>query len=101
MRFNKRITFVVDGESHYDPEIGDYVEGDKSYDTVPCNISTLKVDREKELFGEIDTSIKVVRLQRPYNKKFNYIEIDGKRQKVKARSDYRKGVFYLERDIVE
>lgn len=98
MRFNKRVTFVTDGESRYDPEIGDYVEGEKDYDTVPCNISTLRVDREKELFGEIDTSVKVVRLLRPYTKDYNYIEIDGRRQRVKTRSDYKKGVFYLERD---
>src|SRR5699024_1922553 len=81
MRFNKRITFVTDGESYYDPNVGDWVEGEKEYDTVPCNISTLKVDRTKQLFGEIDTNIQVVRLQRPYNDEFDYIELDGKKQK--------------------
>ena len=98
MRFNKRITFVTDGESHYDPSIGDWVEGKKTYDTVPCNISSLKVDRTKELFGEIDTNIMVARLQHPYHKEFDYIEIEGKKQNIKHQSDYRKGVFYLERD---
>src|SRR5699024_2744081 len=98
MRFNKRITFVTDGESYYDPNVGDWVEGKKEYDTVPCNISSLRIDRTKELFGEIDNDIQVVRLQRPYNKQFNYIEIDGKKQNIKHRSDYRKGVFYLERN---
>ncbi len=98
MRFNKRLTFVTDGESHYDPTVGDWIEGEKSYDTVPCNLSSLKVDRKKELFGEIDTNIQVVRLQHPFNKDFNYIEIEGKKQVIKHRSDYRKGVFYLERD---
>jgi len=98
MRFNKRITFVTDGESYYDPNVGDWVEGEKEYDTVPCNISTLKVDRTKQLFGEIDTNIQVVRLQRPYNDEFDYIELDGKKQNIKHQSNYRKGVFYLESD---
>lgn len=98
MRFDKRITFVTDGESHYDPSVGDWVEGKKEYDTVPCNMSSLRVDRKKELFGEIDTNIQVVRLQHPYKKPFDYIEIDSEKQTIRHRSDYRKGVFYLERD---
>jgi len=100
MRFNQRITFVKDGDSYYDPNIGNYVEGEKEYDIVPCNISSLKVDRTKELFGELDTDIQVARLQRPYTKAFDYIQINGDKQSIKHRSDYRKGVFYLERDDV-
>ena len=98
MRFNKRLTFVTDSDSYYDPVKGDYVEGEKTYNTVPCNISSLKVDRTKELFGEIYNNIVVARLQRPYDKTFDYIVIDGKKQNIKHRSDYRKGVFYLERN---
>jgi|SRR5699024_1242401 len=98
MRFNHRASFVTDGESHYDPTLGEWVDGVPVIDIVPCNISSLRIDRTKELFGEIDNDIQVVRLQRPYNKQFNYIEIDGKKQNIKHRSDYRKGVFYLERN---
>lgn len=98
MRFDKRVSFVTDGGTYYDPDKGEYVEGAKTRDIVPCNISALKVDRKKELFGEIDTNIQVIRLQRPYNDDFDYIELNGKKQNIKHQSNYRKGVFYLESD---
>lgn len=100
MRFNKRITFVTDGESYYDPEIGDYVEGEKQRDTVPANINKTSAEQSKQLFGEIDTIMLVARTQRPYTKHFDYIEIDNKPYNLVRKSDVRKGVFYLERDKV-
>lgn len=99
MRFDKRITFVTENEAYYDPVKGEYVEGELIKDTKPCNLSPIKIDRKKELFGAIDTKITVVRLQRPYTKKFDYIEIDGQKLTLKHQSDYRKGVFYLEGEV--
>jgi len=98
MRFNKRITFVTDSESYYDPIIGDYVEGEKQKDTVPANINKTSAEQSKQLFGEIDTIMIIARTQRPYNKHFDYIEIDSKPYNLVRQSDVRKGVFYLERD---
>lgn len=96
MRFNKRITFVKETEAYYDPDLGEYVEGEPVKDTVPCNLSPMKVDRKKELFGELDIVVVVARLQRPYTKEFDYIEISERKVEMLHRSDYRKGVFYLE-----
>lgn len=100
MRFNKRITFVTDGESYYDPVIGDYVEGEKQRDVVPANINKTSAEQSKQLFGEIDTIMTVARTQTPYTKHFDYIEIDNKPYKLVRRDEFRKGVFYLERDDV-
>lgn len=99
MRFSDRITFVTISESVYDPSTGDYIESQPIYDTVPCKLSPIKIDRKKELFGELDTRITVARLQRPYTDEFDHIEINNKKMKLKHRSDYRKGVFYLEGDF--
>lgn len=96
MRFDKRITFVSIGESYYDPIKGEYVESEPVMETVPCNLSTLGIQRTKELFGEIDRTITVARLQRSYNKQFDHVLINEQKYNVKRRSDYRKGVFYLE-----
>lgn len=96
MRFNKRITFVKEGNPYYDPTQGEYVQGEPIKDTVPCNLSNLGIERTNELFGQIDKIITVARLQRPYNKEFDYIEINNQRYDIKRQSDYRKGVFYLE-----
>lgn len=96
MRFDKRITFVEETETRYDPVQGEYVEGEPIKTTKPCNLSRLGIERTNELFGEIDKVITVARLQRPYNGKIDYILIDEQKYNVKRQSDYRKGVFYLE-----
>lgn len=105
MRFNKRITFVHESESRYDPELGEYVEGEIIKTTKPCNLSTMGTDRTNELFGQIDVVITVARLQNPYDGNFDYVFLnddpeqpDEEKQKYyqKRQSDYRKGVFYLE-----
>ena len=96
MRFNGRITFVKETDSYYDPVKGEFVEGEPVVETVPCKLSALGVDRTNELFGQIDKKIIVARLQRPYTKKFDYIEINGQKYNLKRQSDHRRGVFYLE-----
>ncbi|WP_433956990.1 hypothetical protein [Cytobacillus horneckiae] len=96
MRFNNRITFVQEQEAQYDPIEGKWTEGVPLDDIVPCNLSTLGVTRTNELFGQIDKKIIVARLQLPYNKIIDYVLIGEQKYQIKRRSDYRKGVFYLE-----
>lgn len=105
MRFDKRVTFVNETDSYYDPIKGEEVKGEIIKTTKPCNLSNLGVNRTNELFGQIDKVITVARLQHPYNGKIDYVYLnedenqdDDKKQKyyVKRQSDYRKGVFYLE-----
>lgn len=96
MRFKDRITFVQEQEAQYDPIEGKWSEGEPLKDTVPCNLSTLGVTRTNELFGQIDKKITVARIQHPYNKIIDYVLIEEQKYQIKRRSDYRKGVFYLE-----
>lgn len=100
MRMSDRITFVVVGESYYDPDEGGYVESEPIEETKPCKLSAMGTDRTNELFGQIDIKVVVARLQRPYLKGFDHVLIKGGLYKgkyqVKRQSDYRKGVFYLE-----
>lgn len=98
MRFNDRISFVTIGSSEYNPDTGEYEESKPIKETLPCNISTIGIGRSKELFGEIDKVVLVARLQHPYNKSYDHIEIKGQKYDTKRQSDYRKGVFYLEGD---
>src|SRR5690625_1369865 len=98
MRFNKRITFVTDSESNNDPIIGDYVEGEKQNEKEHAKINKTSADQAKQLVGEIDTIMIIARTKRPYNKHFDYIEIDSKPYNLVRPADVRKGVFYLERD---
>lgn len=99
MRFDKRVTFVEETESRYDPIAGGYIEGESIKTTKPCNQSTMGVDRTNQLFGQIDTEITVVRLQHPYNKRIDYVYLNDdetQQYEIKRQSNYRKGVFYLE-----
>jgi len=101
MRFSDRVSFVTETEGGFNPETGNYDEPKKERDTKPCNISTIGTKRSVELFGEIDTSVIVVRLQRPYHEKFDYINIPSGQYKgdyrVKEKVPHRKQtVFYLE-----
>jgi len=96
MRFADRITFVSKGERYYDPRENKYIEGEPVYDTKPCKLSPLSLDRTQQLFGTLDKRITVARLQHPYMKEFDHVEINDKEYTVTGKSDYRKGVFYLE-----
>jgi|SRR5690606_368444 len=105
MRFADRITFVNETNAYYDPIQGEYVPGEIIKTTLPCNLSTLGIERTKELFGKIDVIITVARLQRPYTGKIDYVYLNEDEKepdkikykyRVKRQSNYRKGVFYLE-----
>ncbi|MGN7183676.1 hypothetical protein [Cytobacillus kochii] len=96
MRFDDRITFVKEQESFYDPVKGEWVEGELTKKTLPCNLSNLGITRTAELFGSIEKSVTVARLQVPFGGPIDYVLINEQKYQIKRRSDYRKGVFYLE-----
>lgn len=96
MRFSDRITFVKKESSVYDPDKGEYVDGETVEDVVPCKLSAMGVDRTNELFGKLGTRITIARLQRPYLDEFDHVLIDGNEYSLERNSDYRKGVLFLE-----
>lgn len=97
MRYSDRIVFVTETEGGYNPGTGEHDEATKTIDVKPCNISPIGVERSVQLFGEIDTSIVVARLQRSYDKDFDHVEISGDRYMVKRHVPLRtESVFYLE-----
>lgn len=97
MRYDKRITFVSESGGGYNPETGSHDESTIIKYTMACNISNIGVDRSVQLFGEIDTSVVVVRLQRPYTKPFDYALIKGKEHRVKRGILHdSESVFYME-----
>jgi len=96
MRYSKRVTFVTKIGGGFNPDTGKHDKPREVRDEKACNVSTVGVDRSKELFGEIDTIVTVIRLQRPYDKQFDYIELNDEPYNVRRQSDYRRGAFYLE-----
>ena len=105
MRFDKRATFVTNGEEYYDPDRSEWVRGEPTLNVVPCNVSRMGVERTNQIFGWLDNVFNVNRLQRNYNNPFESIYL-GRHDlesiktenslEVIRQSDYRKGVFYVE-----
>lgn len=76
MRYDKKIIFVTEKDGGYDPEIGEYTEPTKEKTIKRANITDLGTERSKVLFGDIKQGAKIVRLLRPYVKKWDYAFID-------------------------
>lgn len=98
MRFNKRITLVEEQDKRYDPVKGEYVQGDPIETVLPANVTALSMERRNELFGNINVNIIVARTRRVDNTTIDYVLFNGDRYALKGRSDYRKGVLFLEGD---
>lgn len=97
MRYIDRITFVTESEGGYNPDTGNFDEAVTIKKTRPCNISPLGTTRTAELFGSIDKTIIVARLQRPHRAPFDYVLINGARMDVRKDIPHRReSVYYLE-----
>ncbi|AXF54622.1 hypothetical protein DT065_00395 [Salicibibacter kimchii] len=82
---------------YYDPEKGEYVEGEPIRETVPCHLSPVSVDRVNQMFGSIEQNITVARLQRQYDKAYDRVEIGEKPYSVQRHINHRRrSVLYLE-----
>src|SRR5690625_2371 len=99
MRFNERITLVNETDGYYDPIESKHVPPETIKTTLPCNLTSMGVNRTNELCVQLDTVITIARLQHPYNGKVNYDYLNNDESieyQIRRQSDYRKGVFYLE-----
>ena len=96
MRFSRRITLVTEQDSRYDPKTGRVIKPEPEKTVIPAKITPLKAERKAELFGNINANITMAITRFPIKKEFDYVLIGDKKYNVKARSDYRKGVLYLE-----
>lgn len=78
MRYDTKVTFVVEKDEYYDPVLGEYVGGTKEETNLRANVTDLGTDRSKVLFGDIKQGAKVIRLLRPYTKEWDYVLIFNK-----------------------
>lgn len=97
MRYTDRLTIVTESEGGYNPTTGVFDDASTVSKELPANISQLGVERTVQLFGELDKTILVARLQRPYRQPYDYCVVDGKKYNVKRHIPHRReSVFYLE-----
>ncbi|WP_430618358.1 hypothetical protein [Enterococcus sp. DIV1054d] len=78
MRYDTEVTFVIEKDGYYDPDLGEHVEPILDEKIKLANVTDLGTDRSKVLFGDIKEGAKVIRLLRPYTKEWNYVLIFNK-----------------------
>ena len=78
MRYDTKVTFVIEKDEYYNPVLSIHVDGTKEETNLRANVTDLGTDRSKVLFGDIKQGAKVVRLLRPYTKKWDYVLIYNK-----------------------
>lgn len=80
MRYTDEIVFVKESsDSHYDPDLGEWVEEAPKRITADVNVTDLGTDRSITLFGSIKQGAKVIRTQPLFViPEWDQIEIDNK-----------------------
>lgn len=80
MRYNQSIVFVEESSnSHYDSELGEWVECEPKRIETAANVTDLGTDRSITIFGTIKQGAKVIRTQPLFSvPKWDYIEYLGK-----------------------
>lgn len=99
MRMSNRITFVYETGGGYDPDEGEHKDPETEEETRPCNLSELGIERTSEVFGEYDKEIIVARTQMPFKGEISHVKLNDNDDKyrIERQSNYRKGVYFLER----
>ncbi|MFB5454905.1 hypothetical protein ACE40W_05255 [Enterococcus avium] len=80
MRYTDEITFVKESsESHYDPESGEWVDGEAKRTVTDANVTDLGTERSVKVFGDVREGAKVIRTMPLFSlPEFDHIEIDSK-----------------------
>ncbi|MDT2674297.1 hypothetical protein [Enterococcus dongliensis] len=80
MRYDTSITFIKDStDSHYDPDLGEWVDGEAKRTGTVANVTDLGTERSVKVFGDVREGAKVIRTMPLFSlPEFDHIEIDGK-----------------------
>lgn len=78
MRYLNPITFVKKNDSHYGPDLGEYVEAEPTRTNTVANVTDIGTDRSAAIFGDIKQGAKVIRLMPLFVlPEWDYVVIDG------------------------
>ena len=81
MRYLDEVTFIkTSSDSHYDPDLGEWVEKEPSRTVFSANITDIGTDRSVKIFGDIKQGAKVMRTMPLFViPDYDYISFDGKK----------------------
>ncbi|HAZ0980288.1 hypothetical protein [Enterococcus faecium] len=80
MRYDTKVLFIKNGEgSHYDPDLGEWIEDEPTITATEANVTDVGTDRSVTIFGSIQEGAKVIRTMPLFSlPKYDYIEYNGK-----------------------
>lgn len=97
MRYNDRITFMLESKGSYNTKTSKYEPKTTTYDEEVCNINPLSMERLAVEFGDITKDIMVARLQGNYDNTVSHALVNDIKYKVVTQKHYiHDTVFYLE-----
>lgn len=81
MRYLDEVTFIKESpDSHYDPDLGEWVEKEPIRAVFSANITDIGTDRSAKIFGDIKQGAKVMRMMPLFTMpEYDYIEFDNKK----------------------
>lgn len=102
MRFESTVKFWSESAEHYVPGVG-YEGGITLVATTPANVTDVGTSRSAEVFGDVKTANKVVRLLSPVAFEWSYLTIDdgAKHYKAVTSRDLSHGTTLIVGDVNE
>lgn len=82
MRFDQKIKLVKEGTPIYNPQTGNYDSTEGTEQKLWVNVSDMTEERMSFLFGGLKQGAYTIRLQGQVLRKFDYVEMNGKKYNV-------------------
>lgn len=96
MRYDNIIYLVYAKEPSYNPKLGRYEDETTVDDKRHANISKVSLERNRELFGDVDSDVTIIRLQGLVKGNPDYIKIKDKEYNIiKKTTTRRDTAFYI------
>lgn len=97
MRLADRVLFTLEEQGKYNPKTSKHEKREVIYDSIPCNLSPISIQRLALEFGDISRKISIVRVMGRYDKLVSHAHINGVKYKV-IRSVFHRhdSSFYIE-----
>lgn len=100
MRYDNIIYLVYAGASSYNPKLGRYEEETTTDDKRYANVSRVSLERNKELFGDVDSDVIIIRLQGLVKGKPDYIKIKDREYAIIKKTTTRRDTAFYVRERV-
>lgn len=100
MRYDNIIYLVYVKESLYNPKLGRYGDETTVDNKRYANISKVSLERNRELFGDIDSDVTIIRLQGLIKTNPDYIKIKDKAYSIIKKTTTRRDTSFYVRERV-